>query len=181
MSAMGSSFFTGWTVVCVAFLRNDSSTAMTSTDDRTLTCLTSGAALAGFTVWLKSISGSGDGEAAGAAVANGSGSGGAASTSGVTLSGAGGGGAGSAVKSAIGASAMMCCGSAAVLASIGSKAGAAGASSTSSDCPISSISSSMIGVTMEGVGAGETNVGGVSRIAGMGAVFTFRAPVCVWG
>ena len=63
------SFFAGcFGVDCVARFRSDSSSAMMSTDDRTLTCLTSGAALACFSVCPKSISGSGGGGGCAAAV-----------------------------------------------------------------------------------------------------------------
>src|SRR5207244_2992186 len=85
----------GLGVDCVAFFRSDSSSAMMSTDERTLTCLTC-AFFAGFSDWLKSISGSSAGDSSS------------------TVAGAGGGGGGSAT----GASLMMCASSSAKTSSL---------------------------------------------------------------
>ena len=71
----------------VARFRSPSSSAMMSTDERTLTCFTSGAAFVVFSVWLKSISGSGAGGAIGSGAAAGSAT--SAMTSGAAASGSG--------------------------------------------------------------------------------------------
>ena len=88
------SFFAGcFGADCVARFRSDSNSAMMSTDERTLTCLTSGAALACFSVCPKSISGSGGGGGAGGGGLGGGGLG--VAIAGGGGSGGGGGGSGS--------------------------------------------------------------------------------------